>query len=212
MLFCQEVSQSPEIFPLSIEWTMKLGAGAWMVEGNQLVTIPLHGCTNVACELDVVRSDEIERFERHLTQTDDEARRENVERLAQVRRAVVNLAYGWRRIASPFITGITEHGVGDEYLFAGQTGLMQEQREVASRLILREWNAATVAAQPSGCFGDEQHPGMHTAVGGTEHAPSPFHTLTEAACLHLFDQLRERFVCIHRHIVLYRGSVMFIVF
>lgn len=177
-----------------------------MIEGNEVVAIPLCGCTNVAGELDVVRGDEVERFESHLSQTDDEVGQENVERLAQVRRAVAKLAHGWRRVASTLVTRVTKHGVSDEYFFAGQTCLMQEQREVAPRLILRERDAATVSAQATGRFCDEEHLRVQVAIGGTQHAPSSFHALAEATCLHVFDQLRERFVCMHRHIVLYIGK------
>lgn len=177
-----------------------------MVEGDQPAAIPLHGYANVAGQLDGVRSDEVERLERHLTEADDEARRENFERLAQVRRAVAYLAHGRRRIAATFVTRVTEHGVGNEYLCARQAGSMQQQREVAPALILREWDAAAVAAQPSRGFSDEKHPCLQVSVGGAEHAPSPFHTLTKATCLHVFNQLQEGFVCFHNHIVLYHGE------
>ncbi len=173
-----------------------------MVERNQLITVPFHDRTNVVSELDVVRSDEIECLEGHLSEADDGVWRDDFNRLAQVWRAVANLARGRRCVASSCISWVTEHGIGNEYLFAGQTSSLQQQSEVASRLILREWNAAAVSTQATGRFGDEKDLCMQVSVGGTQHAPSPLHSLAEATHLHLFDQLREGFVCFHKHIVL----------
>lgn len=180
-----------------------------MVEGDESIAIPFYSCANVAGELYTVWSNEVERLEGHQPQADDEMRRENVERLAQVRRAVAQLAQSWWCVASSLVTRVTEYGVGDEYFCAGQSSFMQEQREVAPRLILRERDAAAIATHATGRFGYEKHLRVQVAIGGTQHAPSPFHTLAEVTCLRLFDQLREGFICIHISIVLYMGSMAF---
>ena len=178
---------------------MELSARAGVVEGDELIAIPDGRFADVAGKFDLVGSDEPERPEGRLSERNDGARGEDVQRLTQMVRAVAQLAHGWRRVAPVLVSRVAENGVGDEYFFARETGGLQEQREVAPRLILRKRDATAISAQATGRFGDEQYPGVQVAVGATEDAPAPFHTRAAMACLRLFHQLREAFVSIHSH-------------
>src|SRR5207237_103001 len=93
----------------------------------------------------------------------------------QVVAAVGDLEAGRRAVEPRVRARVAEDRVGDEDVVAGEPGLGEQSREVATRLVGGQRYAGAVAAQAAGRLCDEQDARVERAVGVAEDSAATLH-------------------------------------